>query len=450
MAPYMHQTSNFAANNWLSARPDPISLLRGPSSHVQTRSSGEGRGLGLFTTRSIPAYSEILREAPLILLEPTDDLPQLYEQFISLRKPGSDEALQRRYLALSHQEVPQRDQRLREKLTERGFDAATVEEMVLVASIMQTNAFNVDVGNGMGCNHRALFPQIARINHSCVPNAHVCFYPSSTSTITATEKTASSLHHHLRRHEGRMVVHALRNLREGEEVQIAYFSILLSRPERQTKAQKWGFTCRCPACELPTRHDNDDDDDDNATDDDDDNGKSMRHHEQVRTAVVDFTTKKTALLMQLQQQQTKNHRTSSSSSAVKQITNLITLGHNTISQVLDNDDDNHTGGFYPTLPDLYSNLSELQARALLLRSRERKSRPHQQHNEEVEKEDVISSLQLAAIWEAKLTGRESPATKKRLLQLEKCAARQDATTRSPRIVAGTGIGAYAIEWMPPS
>lgn len=407
---------------------------------MQTRSSGEGRGLGLFTTRSIPAYSEILREAPLILLEPTDDLPQLYEQFISLRKPGSDEALQRRYLALSHQEVPQRDQRLREKLTERGFDAATVEEMVLVASIMQTNAFNVDVGNGMGCNHRALFPQIARINHSCVPNAHVCYYPSFTSTITAAEKTASSLHRR-RRHEGRMVVHALRNLHEGEEVQIAYFSILLSRPERQTKAQKWGFTCRCPACEqLPTRHD-------------DDNGKIMRRHEQVRTAVVDFTTKKTALLMQQQQQ---NHRTSSSSSssAVKQITNLITLGHNTISQVLDNDDDNddnHTGGFHPTLPDLYSNLSDLQARALLLlRSRERKSRPHQQHDEEVEKEDVISSLQLAAIWEAKLTGRESPATKKRLLQLEKCAARQDATTRSPRIVAGTGIGEYAIEWMPPS
>lgn len=445
MAPYIYQTSNFAANNWLSARPDPISLLRGPSSHVQTRSSGEGRGLGLFTTRSIPAYSEILREAPLILLEPTDDLPQLYEQFISLRKPGSDEALQRHYLALSHQEVPQRDQRLREKLIERGFDAATVEEMVLVASIMQTNAFNVDVGNGMGCNHRALFPQIARINHSCVPNAHVCYYPSSTSSITATGKTASSLHR--RRHEGRMVVHALRNLHEGEEVQIAYFSILLSRPERQTKAQKWGFTCRCPACEqLPTRHDDDDD------------GKSMRQHEQVRTAVVDFTTKKTALLMQQQQQQQQNHRTSSSSSsspsAVKQITNLITLGHNTISQVLDeddDDDDNHTGGFHPTLPDLYSNLSDLQARALLLlRSRERKSRPHQQHNEEVEKEDVISSLQLAAIWEAKLTGRESPATKKRLLQLEKCAARQDATTRSPRIVAGTGIGAYAIEWMPPS
>lgn len=442
MAPYIYQTSNFAANNWLSARPDPISLLRGLSSHVQTRSSGEGRGLGLFTTRSIPAYSEILREAPLILLEPTDDLPQLYEQFISLRKPGSDEALQRRYLALSHQEVPQRDQRLREKLTERGFDAATVEEMVLVASIMQTNAFNVDVGDGMGCNHRALFPQIARINHSCVPNAHVCFYPSSTSTITATGKNASSLHHRRRRQEGRMVVHALRNLHEGEEVQIAYFSILLSRPERQTKAQKWGFTCRCPACELPTRHDDDDDE------------KSMHRHEQVRTAVVDFTTKKTALLMQ--QQQTKNHRTSSSSSssssAVKQITNLIALGHNTISQVLDNDDDdNHTGGFHPTLPDLYSNLSDLQARALLLlRSRERKGRPHQQHNEEVEKEDVISSLQLAAIWEAKLTGRESPATKKRLLQLEKCAARQDATTRSPRIVAGTGIGAYAIEWMPPS
>lgn len=131
------------------------------------------------------------------------------------------------------------------------------------------------------------------------------------------------------------------------------------------------------------------------------------------------------------------------------MTNLITLGHNTISQVLD-DDENHTRGLYPTLPDLYSNLSELQARALLLLlPQEKKNRPHQQLGEE-EEEDVISSLQLAAIWEAKLTGMTSPATKKRLLQLEKCAARQDATTRSPRIVAGTENGAYAIEWMPTS
>lgn len=364
---------SIAATTWLSARPDPVALLFGPIT-VEARSSGEVRGLGLFTTRNIPAYSEILREAPTVLLEPTDGLPQLYEQFISLREPGSD-ALQQKYLALSRHEVPERDTRLREKLRERGFDEASVEEMVKVANIMQTNAFNVDLGNGKGRNHRALFAQIARINHSCAPNAHVCFYPSMHEDTP-----------------GRMVVHALRDLQAGEEVLIAYFSILLSRPERQTKAQKWGFTCGCSACDS----------------------RDGSVHEQLRKAVLDFTTEQKALM--------QNRRL-----ALKQITDLIAIGCSTIDKVIDK------GGLRPAIPDLYENLGMLRAKALLLQRRDN------QH------EGVVEFLKLAAVWEAKLTGMGSPATKKRLHKLEQFATQKN-TFGSPCIVAA-GLGEYAIEWV---
>ena len=359
---------SIAASKWLSTRPDPIALLLG-SPALEARSSGEGRGLGLFTTRNIPAYSEILREAPTVLLEPTDDLPQLYEQFIALRNPGSD-ALQQRYLSLTHHEVPERDTRLRDKLRERGFDEASVEEMVKVASIMQTNAFNVDLGNGKGRNHRALFAQIARINHSCAPNAHVCFYPDAPA---------------------RMVVHALRDLEPGEEVLIAYFSVLLSRSERQTKAQKWGFTCGCSACEP----------------------RDGSVHEQLRKAVLDFTTKQTALMQ-------------SGRPTLKQITDLIATGRGTMDKVI------NEGGLRPAIPDLYESLGMLRAKALLLQRREN------------QREGVVEFLELAAIWEAKLTGIGSPATKKRLHKLEQFAT-QKKTIGSPRMVV-TPTGEYAIGW----
>lgn len=74
----------------------------------------------------------------MILMKPTDDLPQLYEQFQKLPR-GSKET----YLSLSYDKHNHnRNVMLKDKLLKRGFKEG-LTEMVNVASIMQTNAFNV-------------------------------------------------------------------------------------------------------------------------------------------------------------------------------------------------------------------------------------------------------------------------------------------------------------------
>lgn len=131
--------SMLAVRQWLERRPDAASVLFGLPC-VEVRSSGEGRGLGLFSTRDIPAFSKILSDPPLILLKPTDDLPQLYAQFQGLSKEA-----RQLYLSLSYDKQNQhRDTMLKDKLLRRGFREG-ITEMVDVASIMQTNAFNVSL-----------------------------------------------------------------------------------------------------------------------------------------------------------------------------------------------------------------------------------------------------------------------------------------------------------------
>lgn len=78
----------------------------------------------------------------------------------------------------------------------------------------------------------ALFPAIARINHSCVPNAQANYHP---------------LHRTFN-------VHATRDMAAGEEVSINYLpEVGLLRAQRVAKLEEgYGFTCNCPACDLST------------------------------------------------------------------------------------------------------------------------------------------------------------------------------------------------------
>ncbi|KAM3418985.1 hypothetical protein BST61_g4942 [Cercospora zeina] len=361
----------FAARQWLSARPEAAAILVGTSA-VEVRSAGEGRGRGLFTTRPIPAFTGILSESPAILLRPTDDLPQLYEQYLALREPGSD-ALHKKYMALSYHDLPQRDARLRAKLAERGFDHSGIEEMVRVASIMQNNAFNVDLGRGTGDSHRALFPDVARVNHSCTPNAHVCFYQPENPDD-----------------RGRMVIHSLRELQADEEVLIAYFSILLPRTERQTKASKWGFRCQCPACEP----------------------RDAAHEEQ-RRAITDFIAKQAALMHD-------------SRPTMKQITDLVAEGVKLIGKF------DAYGQLRPAIPDLYDNLAMLRAKGLLVQRKES------------QRGGVLEFLEQATIYEAKLTGRDSPATKRRLHKLELFAAQKGAAGSAHLLTFENNV--YSVAW----
>jgi hypothetical protein len=70
--------------------------------------------------------------------------------------------------------------------------------------------------------------QAARFNHSCSPNVYHRYNPDID----------------------RLTIHALRDIRPGEEICTAYIDICSDTAERRRVLQHWGFECRCEACEA--------------------------------------------------------------------------------------------------------------------------------------------------------------------------------------------------------
>ncbi|KAK0624985.1 RmlC-like cupin domain-containing protein [Bombardia bombarda] len=93
--------------------------------------------------------------------------------------------------------------------------------------VLVTNSFVVKVGPE---NYMALFPDLARVNHACNPNAFIHF----------SEKTLG------------MTVWSSRDIEPGEEITITYSDAGLLHAERQERLQSvWGFKCTCSLCTAP-------------------------------------------------------------------------------------------------------------------------------------------------------------------------------------------------------
>lgn len=87
-----------------------------------------------------------------------------------------------------------------------------------------SNARELDEVAGQG-----LCTMIARVNHSCVPNA-----------VT-----------HWNRETERLNLHAVRDIDVGEEITLGYIMLVKSGVERRRELkERWGFDCRCEACML--------------------------------------------------------------------------------------------------------------------------------------------------------------------------------------------------------
>ncbi|SMR45360.1 unnamed protein product [Zymoseptoria tritici ST99CH_3D1] len=299
-----------AAHQWLSTRPHASSLLLG-TPLTEVKSSGPNRGQGLFAARPIPAFTQLLTDTPLVLMTPTDDLPHLYAQFQTFPRPQRE-----LYLALSYTSDSHRAAMMQDKLLQRGFSPDELAEMITVASIMQTNAFNVDLADGLGSTYRAMFAKVARINHACAPNAHVCYYPPDSEY-----------------ERGRMVVHSLRPLEKGEEVLISYFNILMPRDDRTLRTRKWGFECACPVC--------------------DETAPGHRRAEGLRKEFNDFKTEQGKLVT----------KPSTSAKELSKLTRCIARGQALTETTADFPD------LIPALPDVYDGLALLQAKVLLSQNR---------------------------------------------------------------------------------
>ncbi|KAH8891977.1 SET domain-containing protein [Thozetella sp. PMI_491] len=178
-----------------------------------------GKGLGVFATQLIRRGTRILAERPLISIDKTS--PNVVAAARRLSAPQRTQLLdlslnqKRRSSILSLLEVAWYS------LPRLGSIAANRDLL---------NAFrNNNFALGDDAGTQSCFAQVARINHSCVPNAQGNFNTTLES----------------------FTVHALHDIPAGDEITISYLGDQLAAPEvRQSLLkQSHDFLCGCPICD---------------------------------------------------------------------------------------------------------------------------------------------------------------------------------------------------------
>ncbi|KAF2200289.1 SET domain-containing protein [Delitschia confertaspora ATCC 74209] len=162
-----------------------------------------GKGRGLIATKTLYRGDEIFASTPLLIMDS--------EAYLLVEKER---------LKLAHHAVANlpRDSQASFWAMVHHSRGDAVDDRI------NTNAFDVQIN---GKPWHAVFPEIARINHDCRPNAAYFFDPE---TLT----------HY---------VHATRPIHPGEEITITYINNAQSRQQRTNSLQRnWGFHCSCAAC----------------------------------------------------------------------------------------------------------------------------------------------------------------------------------------------------------
>jgi len=226
-------------------------------------------GLGLFATSPIPRGTRILSEPPLLALRPSETDPSsIHAAFLAL--PAAAQATIISLDAVEDADSGPFRTHIAELAAQREeHDTPDLQAALLVAleefkviSVFRTNAFNMGSagaepeaqleeeeeregkrdreGEGEGEGDReadegadepavGLFPIAARLNHSCLPNAHVTF----------------------NQRIGQLTVHATHDVLPAEEITFPYLgatSFYMPRERRQEGLRRWGFECACAAC----------------------------------------------------------------------------------------------------------------------------------------------------------------------------------------------------------
>ena len=167
------------------------------------------KGMGGFAIRDIQVGERILAERPLAKWQ-----------------SGENEGLAAGALAAVIDALPLAEQQRFFALSQCAQHGSTKSALGIWAS----NAYPTDGGGESGvCS--SVFVQACRLNHDCRPNAHIGWNDRI----------------------GMQTVHAVRLIRKGEEVVVAYIGGDAdgTREARQHQLQrKFSFVCKCPQCEL--------------------------------------------------------------------------------------------------------------------------------------------------------------------------------------------------------
>lgn len=158
-----------------------------------------GRGRGLIATRDIAAGTRILDEKPLLLAGFYSDL-DVMENRIATTLKTLTKTEQEQFLSLHNKHY----------------------EKHPFSGIMKTNALPCESDSNVG----GIYASACLINHSCLPNTHFS-WNSETK---------------------RQTVHAVRDIKAGEEMTIAYDGGMPSKDRQVFLEDHFGFDCDCHLC----------------------------------------------------------------------------------------------------------------------------------------------------------------------------------------------------------
>lgn len=161
-----------------------------------------GKGKGLIATRAIKPGELILSEPPLFTTASLTD-PATFEKDLGAIVKGLSKEGQRAFLSL-HNNNPGANP---------------------FSNIVRSNGYPLGPNSEVG----AIFPLVARLNHACRPNAQ----------------------HAWNEDRGIEVVHAVRDIKEGEELTLSYLAGGPSQERQSSLKEYFGFHCTCEACSLP-------------------------------------------------------------------------------------------------------------------------------------------------------------------------------------------------------
>ncbi|TDZ35716.1 SET domain-containing protein 5 [Colletotrichum spinosum] len=180
-----------------------------------------GKGLGAFAVKLIPTGRRILADKALLTFTSSNGTGSLLQKVHALTAADKSSLLQ-----LSRNPSKSGVLSWVESLWLNKASPGRTALNHEILNIFRNNNFNI------GDEVQALFPQVARLNHSCVPNAQGNFNKAL----------------------GAFTVHATRDIKAEEEITISYLDEHLGlRDSRQSALQDgYGFACNCPACSSAT------------------------------------------------------------------------------------------------------------------------------------------------------------------------------------------------------
>ncbi|KAI8953046.1 hypothetical protein F4801DRAFT_598426 [Xylaria longipes] len=161
------------------------------------------KGKGVVATRKISRAEALMTDWATVVLDLS--FPKAMQQQIG-----------HQYLHVAAEQLADPDKVL-------SLGRSSTKAVDIMEDILGTNAFSYTLG---GDSHMALYPEVARINHACKPNAFVRFSPTSFD----------------------VKVVAFRDIEIGEEITISYIPMNHPREKRQRDLRRWGFECKCSLC----------------------------------------------------------------------------------------------------------------------------------------------------------------------------------------------------------